>query len=777
MVLLDSDGTPGGAHTLGMGGDPELALETRVLDIGAPDSCLGNEFSARGVTRYLGLVEPARYEAMVSSADSMGDRLQPLHDPMVVARSSADLLVLRRGYERLVWGWPQLAQFKHVAIEADPSGPETRLAIRIASMRGRMRAVGKLDMGRAGKFSLFELNQPREVRPRTYFSPFWGVGGLASRLEEAGLDYAVLRWFETLPKMDPGEDLDILVRDAHVERFRRVVESEPGTIPIDLYSVSGLSGTDFRGAAYYVPGLAARILGDAIVHPSGMRVPCAQDYLYSLVYHALYHKGASSGLPSRLMVDGDATPEHNYREAIARIARQCGADIPEDMERLDEWLQDVGWRPPLDALRRLAVDNEWLRNRIGSDRVRTGTTPELAVFLVRERAVEYLRMDSITSRLESLGFEILSIHELDEDARRRAAESIRGGNWGKGPYPVSAGRPAWAIVCIHFAPQPVDQSLRDRYPHLSNADTLNAKLEVRALVEDVLGPGAAFNAMHSADDDPEAWEYLRVVVPGAVERIRTEFDARIGRRVAPEGTDRTLSSGRRARVDVVRRHGVPVVRKTYTVGGRRHFHREIVALDALSAQLPTIPSVLDRGDDWFEISYFDDLLPRYRGGLIPLRVVRQMIAVLRDIHEAGFDLVDAKPDNFVWSPRGGLHAVDLEFAYPARKPRRSFIEGPVFQSPDPSLYEDLPVGDSSFDVRWLPRTGMSGHVLVNARPIVQHAHRALYRLRRLTVAPGSPPRAMVRKGKTRIRQASTGLREAVFAWAVASSPARKRRTS
>src|SRR5690606_28717378 len=114
------------------------------------------------------------------------------------------------------------------------------------------------------------------------YSPSWGADGLAVRLKESGMRYAVLRWFEDLPTIEPGEDLDVLVADEDVARFRELVEAEPGTCPLDLYSVSGLPASDYEDLAYYPPRIATQILDHAVVHQSGFSVPAPLDHLHSL---------------------------------------------------------------------------------------------------------------------------------------------------------------------------------------------------------------------------------------------------------------------------------------------------------------------------------------------------------------------------------------------------------------------------------------------------------------------------------------------------------------
>jgi hypothetical protein len=44
-------------------------------------------------------------------------------------------------------------------------------------------------------------------------------------LNRRGVRYAVLRWFETLPDVDPGEDIDILVADEDLPELRSLLGS------------------------------------------------------------------------------------------------------------------------------------------------------------------------------------------------------------------------------------------------------------------------------------------------------------------------------------------------------------------------------------------------------------------------------------------------------------------------------------------------------------------------------------------------------------------------
>jgi hypothetical protein len=156
---------------------------------------------------------------------------------------------------------------------------------------------------------------------------------------------------------------------------------------------------------------------------------------------------------------------------------------------------------------------------------------------------------------------------------------------------------------------------------------------------------------------------------------------------------------------------------------------------------------------------YENVLPP--SGLLPLPVLREMVDVLRDIRAHGYVVVDAKPDNFVQDPREGLKIVDLEFAYPVSGAEELLERGPEFVAPAPGRYQEVPAGDSSYEVRWLPRTGMPLAVLLDATPWSQRLHRARYRLRTLTISPGSPMRASLKRARRtigRLRPVASSLR-------------------
>jgi hypothetical protein len=729
-----------------------FSASSRVIDVGITDLTTMLDLAARGCHRYLGLVEPERLAVLRAEAGAFADRLQPIRALSDPGRCDTDVLILRGTHVRALWHPVDLARVRYVVSPASHGRAqyEGRIARHLAERSGWLRGCTTESLG-AKRLQVSRVSRAAAVRPRRYYSPVWGPAGLLGRLSSASIRYVVLRWFEDLPEVDEGEDLDILVADEDLAAVEALLGEDSGTRPLDLYTESGLPGTDYQSVSYYPPGLARQILDSATCHRSGALVPAPELHLLSLAYHAVYHKGFRSGLPS-VLGDPSGEPEHDYRTAITAIAGGLGVDVGSTLEDLDEFLASSGWRPPEDALARMAASNPWIARRWESEPVAVADGPELAVFLLRERAATVLPLDDVLGELVHLGFEPVLVQQLDPEARRRCTEQLRGGNWGRGPWQVSGGGPAVLVAAVHYAPQPVSRQQQERYPRLTNADFLAAKLRIRALVQERVAQGEAFNPIHSADNEGEAWHYLALAAPDDVPGVRDELVARRQAFRTDHPVVRVVSQGRRAKVEMVSTSSGTVLRKTFSVGAQRHLDREVAAMRELAPAVPAVPPLLEVGHNWFTRQAFDDDLPRLSAGgrLLPLDVVRQMVAVLRQIHDLGYDLVDAKPGNFLLDPQHGLKIVDLEFLYPYTGPRPPLRSSHGFVGLPRDFSGDSPVSDFSFDWRWRRFTGLRLDTMLDAPRRRQRLERLAYRTRRATTGPRSPLRVAVRAARSRL---------------------------
>ncbi|MCE8035042.1 hypothetical protein EKK97_00990 [Billgrantia tianxiuensis] len=208
----------------------------------------------------------------------------------------------------------------------------------------------------------------RPLTHRRYIDGKAGMTAFLDTLKAKRVDYVVLRWFDTLPDISPGEDVDILVADEDAARIVDCVSVNRRSqdIACDIYSVSGLPGTSHRDGSYYPPDKARQMLEHAVWMNGLVRVPSVDEHFLSLSYHAIYHKGYLSGIPSehRMRNTKVVVPQdHDYRGILENLHGQSShASTALDMtlERLDAFLSGLGWRPDPDTLKRLSKRNEWI---------------------------------------------------------------------------------------------------------------------------------------------------------------------------------------------------------------------------------------------------------------------------------------------------------------------------------------------------------------------------------------------------------------------------------
>jgi hypothetical protein len=193
------------------------------------------------------------------------------------------------------------------------------------------------------------------------------LDGFFDILRREEVPYVVLRWFEDLPAVEPGHDIDILVDDQHVDFVQSLLVDRPhkGTQHFDVYSASGLPRSDLKGLPCFPPPLARQMLASAVWLREKYRVPDLRYHFLGLAYHAAYHKGYASGLSAPGGADEVRRPaSHDYEAVLADLATRLGESVVPTLDGLDRYLADHDLRPSTDVLRRLATSNPWITDHL-----------------------------------------------------------------------------------------------------------------------------------------------------------------------------------------------------------------------------------------------------------------------------------------------------------------------------------------------------------------------------------------------------------------------------
>lgn len=191
-----------------------------------------------------------------------------------------------------------------------------------------------------------------------FLPPDVPVQDFFDRLEERQIRYVVLRWFEELPRLDRKHDLDLLVADRSLEPMLSELSHWPIGHPVDVYSETGVDGTayalqgDAPGPPLRIPifplDIARGILERRVRHGDCCYVPNPEDHFCALAYHAVFLKGAKSGIPSSDSCHEELAPAtHDYAAALRKLGARVDVDLSGEVTRarVAAILAERGWKP------------------------------------------------------------------------------------------------------------------------------------------------------------------------------------------------------------------------------------------------------------------------------------------------------------------------------------------------------------------------------------------------------------------------------------------------
>ncbi|MGR2738772.1 hypothetical protein ACUY1T_10005 [Billgrantia sp. Q4P2] len=533
-------------------------------------------------------------------------------------------------------------------------------------------------------------------------------------LVEREIDHIFLHWPGAEVAWPSGEDVVLLVADDGLSQMAGLMRSRarPGDLRCTLYSVGGLRGSDRNGVAY-LPVRRSRELLDTVRAKQAPRLANDAQRLMVVSAEAVYHLGLASGLPSDADDDeGDmASP---YAQAIEDLNARCGLwplACRFCLDELDDRLAAAGWSPFSDTMLKLSGVNPWLKTRLqdfGQDSV-----PGLAVYLIRERGLAHL--DALRGILARHGFDVLCDVPIDGAHRDDVADLIRGGNWGRGPFPCSGGLPAHLLVTHDVYPDRSPSKASGASEMVDNARVFTVKEQMRRQVNRGIPASQHCNPVHSSDNAMQAMEYLGVVAPERMEEVLASARQRNEAFVTPYPVLADLSKhARRAKVELIDFHGRQAICKTFRPGRERFLEREVKARE-LGSTLPEISQILEVGPsylvfEWYENSLSSILSPKplfYPHGLLPIWAIERLRTLILHYRRLGYECIDFNPHNVIYDPCKGLKVIDFEYLQPGQE--RDSLEGNYAWYPVPDTFPgDIPPTTQyrPYLRRWLPYTGL-----------------------------------------------------------------------
>jgi hypothetical protein len=362
-----------------------------------------------------------------------------------------------------------------------------------------------------------------EMETRQYIPSSISIDDFFKLLNHEQIKYVILRWFDRFPKIEKGEAINLLVHDDDLVNISKHVSPncENNSIPCNIYSISGLTGTNYNGLPYYPSHCAQEMLDERILFHNKYFVPNPKHYLLSMAYHVVYHKAENSGLP-RGIIEKDKELIHNnkYRKILRTLVRHCGVKVKLTWIDLQRFLDENNWIPELSVLERLSEKSNWLKNLYYLKLHDQQNTGEIIAFILREWAYENNLTDWIIKWLQLHGLHILNVYELDKDRKEKAMSSLRGGNWGKERWEKNegSGEPAVLIIAYDFYPVPLEKKYKKYYPYVSNGNFL-LKSNLRFELNSKLPSKERRSIIHSSDNTLDALEFINTLYPEELPEI------------------------------------------------------------------------------------------------------------------------------------------------------------------------------------------------------------------------------------------------------------------
>ncbi|MFD0915090.1 hypothetical protein ACFQ14_01590 [Pseudahrensia aquimaris] len=330
---------------------------------------------------------------------------------------------------------------------------------------------------------------PRELKPMEALN----------KLKE--LKYVLLRSIERVENQTPFKDLDLLVDDQDIESLHETFSKTVSTVAMDVYSVSGVGGHDYKTVPYFVPRFAQDILTTSQQRESGIKAANARMRYLSLGYHVLFHAKSAHLDPQHESLDQHTFKSATTYQDLCDAASEALMARPQTISDIEAALKAEGYFPGHDLMAFYARRNPFVKGRyVQADGLKAG----LATFLVRDFAMYPQAVENVRVLLDKR-FEILKEVDLTAEMQKLAVSEIRGGNWHDKEQNTLALPTHIFVTWDHSVEIPTKRTGR-KFPNLDNDRVRAAKQEIRALMP---GPGGQpMRVVHSSDNSTEAMEHL-----------------------------------------------------------------------------------------------------------------------------------------------------------------------------------------------------------------------------------------------------------------------------
>lgn len=323
------------------------------------------------------------------------------------------------------------------------------------------------------------------------------------------------------------------------------------------------------------------------------------------------------------------------------------------------------------------------------------------LFICRKSPFPKDSLDKLTSVLAMYGYSLLGSHALSEE---QSADIPAPGD-----YPCKL-----ALVVQNLLPH-----ISDSYGEPLNTNLFRAVKGVTRKFKDldlfVVSPGSV----------EEHDRQLRLMNFPDLEELSALAHANSGSFNPPFPSLECISnSNSRTRIDKIRFGEGMAVCKTFRSTNLAALKKEITARKVLGKNVPEIAPLLDYGDNYFIMPYYEPAWTWQPDSiqLFPLRYAEKCLEIMQRIHRQGWSVIDWHPGNFIYLSDDKVVMVDLE-ALTQNTERKPFENSADILGHEGFPYQDKPI---NYVNTWQPIVGLSLKSLLYGSPGMKRFRRALF---------------------------------------------------
>lgn len=176
----------------------------------------------------------------------------------------------------------------------------------------------------------------------------------------------------------------------------------------------------------------------------------------------------------------------------------------------------------------------------------------------------------------------------------------------------------------------------------------------------------------------------------------------------------------RAKTELIQYRDGLAVKKTWKPGNEKYLGREKFAYGELSKTISYIPELLESGENYVIIPYYEDMLKEnesIKRRILTTRIV-EIASFLKQLYVAGYFNPDIHPGQFIFSKKNGLKAIDFEYLQSYEKKPQSFINSYDIKGYPETFRGDKPnyVGKNLhklYNNMWIKYTGYNLEQIAN----------------------------------------------------------------